>query len=186
MHEKKKAYVFIDGSNLYYDWRAANGNALMDIEAFIEKLKAEFDQYTVERIYYYATANQSVQQEKFFRRLSYIPFLTVKRGGLKTKKWANGISTTVDMGTDVNLATDMVYHAAKGHMDAVILVSRDSDFVGAVQIVKNEGIICETCMLDTCEKAQELIMAADNTRVIPVTEDLCRASSSDTLTQSVI
>ena len=101
------------------------------------------------------------------------------------KKRGNGMSSMVDMGTDVNLAVDMVYHAAKGHMDAAILVSRDGDFAGAVQIVKNEGVICEICTLEGCEKAQELIMAADNIRSVAITEDLFR-KERDTMTQAAI
>ena len=169
----KKALLFIDGSNLYGDWKSLDETP-MDIEKFIEVVQEKFTEYDIARTYYYCTATKVWQQEKFLRRVGYIPYVEVRAGGTKTRRITHNdevITSTVDQGTDVNLAVDMVYHALKGHCDAVILVSRDSDFSGAVQLVKNEGVAVELCLLeDKKMQAQELSQSADRVRTIPADE----------------
>lgn len=169
----KRALLFIDGSNLYGDWKSIS-EIPMDIEKFIEVVRKKFGEYDITRIYFYCTAIRQSAQDKFLRRIGYIPYVEVKTGGTKMKKVSFGkdtVTTTVDQGTDVNLAVDMVYHALKGHCDAVILVSRDSDFAGAVQLVKNEGVTCELCLLeDKKMQAQDLVLAADSIRCVEKTE----------------
>lgn len=170
----KPAYLFVDGSNLFFDWLSVS-HASMDIRKFIDLVRKKFPEYDIRRIYFYCTAlPDNTKQERFLHSIGCIPYVQVVEGGVKTKGISIGEeSTTVatDQGSDVNLAVDMVYHALKDHYDTAILVSRDSDFIGAVQRVKDEGKNVELCILrEKADMAKKLRHKADNTRYIDMAD----------------
>lgn len=166
----KPAYLFIDGSNLYFDWLSVSHQS-MDIRKFIDLVRRKFPEYDIRRTYFYCTAlPDNAGQERFLHSIGCIPYVQVVEGGVKSKGISIGEETATvatDQGSDVNLAVDMVYHALKGHYDTAILVSRDSDFMGAVQRVKDEGKSVELCILkEKADMAKKLRHKADNTRFI--------------------
>lgn len=169
----KTAYLFIDGSNLYFDWSSVSHTS-MDIRKFIQLVQQKFKEYDIVRTYYYCTALPESSQERFLHSIGCIPFVQVVEGGVKAKDINLGDSKATiatDQGSDVNLAVDMVYHALKQHYDAAILVSRDSDFIGAIQRVKDEGKLVELCVLrEKADMAKKLRHEADNTRYVETTD----------------
>jgi uncharacterized LabA/DUF88 family protein len=168
---RKSAYVFIDGSNLYFDWNSAMSDKRLDVEKYVEKVRELFPEYDIQRVYYHCTAVGSEVQEKFLKRLEYIPYFEVKAGTVKRQTITideQSYVHNVDQGTDVDLACGMVMHSCLKHCQAIILCSRDNDFLGAIKLIKNQGTIVETCVLEhTRNMVTELARISDNIRVIP-------------------
>ncbi len=77
----------------------------------------------------------------FFHRLEYLPRFTVKLGRTQRVLNDDGSTTYQQKGVDVMLAADMIYLAARGLVDHVILLAPDSDYVPAVRLVKDLGVV---------------------------------------------
>ena len=77
----------------------------------------------------------------FFHRLEYLPRFMVKLGRTQRVLNDDGTTTFQQKGVDVMLASDMVSLAARGLVDHVILLAPDADYVPAVRLVKDMGLI---------------------------------------------
>jgi uncharacterized LabA/DUF88 family protein len=77
----------------------------------------------------------------FFHRLEYLPRFMVKLGRTQRVLNDDGSTTYQQKGVDVMLASDMVYLASRGLVDHVILLAPDADYVPAVRLVKDMGVI---------------------------------------------
>lgn len=181
----KKAMLFIDGSNLFYDWKAANPAHQLDIEKYIEYIKMQYKDMEFVRTYYFIseTANNGL----FLKQINKIPFCQVITGRLQEKTVKieqrhnlmcsncnnlieGTITTRIDKGTDVNIAVEMLKHAYNGAYDTAVLVSRDADFAGVVKIIKDLGKNVELVLFDASKNnAQELTETVDNVMLIPAT-----------------
>ena len=51
----RKAMIFIDGSNVFFDWNRSNAPKLIDIEKYIQIVKDKYNDIEVLRTYYFAT-----------------------------------------------------------------------------------------------------------------------------------
>jgi len=139
MNSTERIMFFIDGSNLYHSLKSARGHARIDFKFLIDKLVA--DRHLIRVYYYNSPVNQREEPEKykaqqrFFGKLKKtVDYLEIKFGRLENRG-----GRTVEKGTDVKLAVDMVVHAAQDNYDTAILVSGDGDFSDAVNFVKNRG-----------------------------------------------
>ena len=72
----------------------------------------------------------------------------------------------------MQLATDMITHNFKNNYDVAILVAGDSDYVGAVQAVKDNGKHVEVALFGKQGTSRQLRAAAD--RVIPINSRLLK------------
>src|SRR5687767_9738085 len=96
--------------------------------------------------------DQPVRQHIYFRALETIPNLSIIRGTFLTNKvkmlkagcsadkdssYVNVIKTE-EKGSDVNLATHLVYDACRGNFECAVVISKDSDLVEPLRIVREE------------------------------------------------
>jgi uncharacterized LabA/DUF88 family protein len=77
----------------------------------------------------------------FFHRLEYLPRFTVKLGRTQRVLNDDGTTTYQQKGVDVMLAADMVYLASRSLTEHIILVAPDADYVPAVRLVKDLGVV---------------------------------------------
>lgn len=182
----KQAMLFIDGSNLFYDWKKANPTAQLDIEKYINYIKAKHQNVDLIRTYYFVS--ETSNNKTFLKQINRIPFCQVITGRLQEKtikiEQSQGlvcshcgspvqgtVTTQTDKGTDVNIAVEMLTHAYNKAYDLAILASRDADFAGVVKIIKNLGKNVELVLLENSKNnAQELTDTVDNVMLIPATE----------------
>ncbi|MFH1752267.1 MAG: NYN domain-containing protein [archaeon] len=137
--KKKKVIVFIDGSNFYHMVLHNFNQEKIDFKKFVKFLTEK--NKLVKTYYYNAPLNKKdnlekyQRQQKFFDSISRIPKTEVKLGRLE--KRPNG--PPVEKGVDVKMAVDIVTHAYANLFDVGIIVSRDADFVPAIQAAQDFG-----------------------------------------------
>ena len=177
----KKGMIFIDGSNVFFDWQAAKTGAQMDVAKYINVVKSKFSNTEFVRTYYFTSATPS--NTGFLHSINRLPYCEVITGRLQEKrikldkysvscpscstKISNTITTHVDKGTDVNIAVEMLRHGFNHTYDTAVLASRDADFASVVKILKTLGINVELVVFDTAQRnAQELTDCVDNVVVL--------------------
>jgi len=134
----EKVVAFIDGSGLYVALQHTFQKATVDLEALVSKLVG--NRFLI-RAYYYgsgiAEPKEVVQrQQQFFQALRRIPHLEVRLGRLVQRGPIH-----MEKGVDVIMATDLL--RLVDVYDTAILVSGDSDFLPAIQAVKDRGKVVE-------------------------------------------
>ncbi|MBA8989556.1 uncharacterized LabA/DUF88 family protein [Curtobacterium pusillum] len=159
MGASRRAGVYIDGFNLYR--RALEQRPecrWLDVRALCELLLPEFDVVLVR----YFTANikfvegedpaSPARQRAYLRALQTLPGVTLHFGTFRSdRRWMavsplvldeDGAPRTVrvrkieEKGSDVSLAAHLVCDAMSGLVDAVFLLSNDSDFVDALRLAR--------------------------------------------------
>ena len=133
--------VFIDGSNLYHSLKGHFKRTDIDIGKFCKKL---LDKRRLVRIYYYNAIvgrreepERCQRQQSFFNSVRSVPYCELRLGRLVYINWPN--VPPYEKGIDILLTTDFLTHSFKNNYDVAILVTGDSDYVGAVQAVKDNG-----------------------------------------------
>jgi len=164
---KPRAYVYIDGFNLFY--RAVRGTpyAWLNLEALCDQI---LPQYNVLKVKYYTAKvrsrrdpEKSLRQETYLRALRTLPRVEICFGTYSSHKvmrelakgslWKklreflglnSGMNKLVkvydpkEKGSDVNLAVHMVNDGWKNLYDVAALISNDTDLQEAVKIVRND------------------------------------------------
>lgn len=182
----KKGMIFIDGSNVFFDWGKANPGRQMDIEKYINVVKGKFPGVDFIRTYYFTSETDN--NKGFLQQINKLPYCQVVTGRLQDKtikieakhgltcdncgKPVTGhIVTQTDKGTDVNIAVEMLKHAYAKSYDLAVLISRDADFVGVAKIIKNLGCNIEIVLFESAKgNAQELSANVDNVTLIHASE----------------
>jgi len=166
--------VFIDGSNMYHSLKAHFGRTDIDIGKFCQKL---LDKRRLIRIYYYNAkvgqkqeAERHRQQQAFFNSVSAIPYCELRLGRLVYQNWPS--SPPYEKGIDILLTTDLLTHSFKNNYDVGILVAQDSDYVGAIQAVKDNGKNVEIALFGKERSSRPLRDVAD--RIISIDGRLLR------------
>jgi len=142
MDRGERVMIFIDGSNLYHSLKTGYGRTDIDIGKFCEKL---LEKRRLIRIYYYNAIVGETQeperyrsQQTFLNSVRMVPYLEMRLGRLVyTNAWPS--SPPYEKGIDIMLATDLLTHSFKQNYDVAIVVGGDTDYVGAIQQVKNNG-----------------------------------------------
>ena len=163
-----RVMIFIDGSNLYHSLKNYFRRTDIDIGKFCAKL---LEKRRLIRIYYYNAKvgfkeepQRFRDQQKFFAGVNSIPYSELRLGRLVYTNWPT--VPPYEKGIDVQLATDMITHNFKGNYDVAVLVAGDSDYVGAVQAVKDNGKHVEVALFGKQGTSRPLRAAAD--RVIHI------------------
>lgn len=167
--KEERVMIFIDGSNMYHSLKAYFHRTDIDLNKFCEKL---VNKRKLVRIYYYNAEVGQVQeperykdQRSFFDSVEAIPYCELRLGRLVyTNAWPT--SPPYEKGVDVMLATDMLTHCFKGNYDTAILVAGDSDFVGALQAVKDDGKHVEAALFGEERTSVPLRKVADVVHII--------------------
>lgn len=137
----------------------------IDIERFCSKILGE--RFLVRIYYYNAVVSQKEEperfkeQEKYFAGVEAIPYTELRLGRLVYNNWPN--TPPIEKGVDIMLATDMLTHGFKNNYDVAILVAGDSDFVGALQAIKNNGKHIEVALFGHQKTSVPLRKVADKT-----------------------
>ena len=136
-----RVMVFIDGSNLYHSLKNHFKRTDIDMGKFANKM---LERRRLIRIYYYnARVGRKEEPERyrhqqaFFDSVTSIPYTELRLGRLVYVNWPH--SPPYEKGVDIQLTTDLLTHSYKNNYDIGILVAGDSDYVGALQAVKDNG-----------------------------------------------
>ena len=147
--EKRRAIIFIDGSNFYH-----NSKSLIDKPSKIDfKKLSEFvcDHFQLELNeirYYNAVPDISDDKTVYYKHMEFLDGL--KKQGIiveerKLKK-IKELKIKIEKGIDVMIASEMIRKTlVDKKCDVCILISGDADFIPAMQIIKEAGyevIVC--------------------------------------------
>jgi uncharacterized LabA/DUF88 family protein len=146
--------VYIDGFNFYYgcvrgtackwlDFRALCSQLLDPARNSIQEIK-----YFTARVDGRGDPHRPTRQDAFLRAIqAHDPDLRVILGHFLTNETylpkADGTGSvrvlrTEEKGSDVNLATHLLWDAFAGRIDCAVLITNDSDLVEPVRIVRRE------------------------------------------------
>jgi uncharacterized LabA/DUF88 family protein len=184
--QKRKAVVFIDGSNLYKSMiEAGLRKGRIDFAAFSRKLV--LDRNWVGTYFYTAPVHpqekpkMAKRQQRFFSALRRTKGINLKLGVLvqrfETCDYCKSETRVmVEKGVDVLIAVDMIAKALGDAYDDAYLVSADADYVPAVEYVRYNCRKKVFCAAPKGTKYGNLANACNN--AIPITQefiDACQA-----------
>jgi uncharacterized LabA/DUF88 family protein len=174
MDRDDRVMVFIDGSNLYHSLKQFFNRTDLDIGKFGQKL---IEKKRLVRNYYYNAVVGLKQeperyrhQQAFFASVQAIPYTELRLGHLVYNNWP--ATPPYEKGIDIMLTTDLLKHSFKRNFDVAILVAGDTDYVGALQAVKNNGQNVEVALFGKESTSRPLRDVAD--RVITIDGRLLR------------
>lgn len=168
MDRNDRVMIFIDGSNLYHALKTFFKKTDLDMGKFCQKL---IDRRRLIRIYYYNAIvgikqepERYRRQQNFFSSVQTIPYTELRLGRLVYNNWPT--TPPYEKGIDIMLTTDLLTHSFKRNYDTAILVAGDSDYVGAIQAVKNNGQNVEVALFGKERTSRPLREVAD--RIITI------------------
>ncbi len=166
--------IFIDGSNLYHSLKGYFKKTNIDIGKFCDKI---LDKRRLIRIYYYNAIvgrreepERFQRQQAFFNSVATIPYCELRLGRLVYANWPS--APPYEKGVDIQLTTDLLTHSFKNNYDVAILVAGDSDYVGALQAVKDNGKNVEVALFGKERTSRPLREVSD--KVITIDGRLLR------------
>lgn len=143
--------IFIDGGHLDYVLADLGLFGKLDYRVFAESLKGPGD---LLRAYYYhclpwqppqPTPQESqrfANMQRFLDSVDRIPRFMVRKGRLAHRGMRNDGSPIFEQKqVDILLASDVVLLSAKRQVSEIVLVTGDSDFLPAVRIARDEGVV---------------------------------------------
>lgn len=158
-----RVMIFIDGSNLYHSLKSNFKRTDIDMGKFSNRL---LDKRRLIRIYYYnATVGRKEEperyhdQQSFFASIKTIPYFELRLGRLVYMNWPS--APPYEKGVDIQLTTDLLTHGYKNNYDVAVLVAGDSDYVGALQAVKDNGKHVEVALFGKERTSRPLRDVAD-------------------------
>ncbi len=146
--------VYIDGFNLYYGCLRGSPYRWLNPATLCRLL---LPAYSINRIRYFTALvherpgdpQQPQRQRTYIRALETIPNLSVHYGQFLTNAVAMPLEKpipgnpafarvikTEEKGTDVNIATHLIFDAFDNDCDIAVLISNDSDLVPPIQALK--------------------------------------------------
>ena len=174
MDRDDRVMIFIDGSNLYHSLKTNCNRTDLDIGKFCQKL---IEKKRLIRNYYYNAVVGIKQeperyhhQQAFFASVQAVPYTELRLGRLVYNNWP--ATPPYEKGIDIMLTTDLLTHSFKRNYDVAILVAGDTDYVGAIQAVKNNGQNVEVALFGKESSSRPLRDVAD--RVITIDGRLLR------------
>lgn len=162
-----RAYVYVDGFNLFYRCLRKTQLKWLNIQALVEQMLPGFN---VVRVNYYTARirsredpGKSLRQETYLRALRTLPKVEIvlglfsshkvtrelakpdiltrikRRLGLKvgTNRYVK-VYDPKEKGSDVNLAVHLVNDAWQNRYDVAALISNDSDLIEALRVVRQD------------------------------------------------
>lgn len=172
-----RAYVYVDGFNLYYRALRRSSHKWLDINALANRLLRPED--NVERIRYFTARVSSRsgdpdaprRQQLYLSALSTLPNVEVHYGRFlaKTKRRplvSNPtqyveVHDTEEKGSDVNLASHLLNDGWKGMYDIALILSQDTDLIEPIRMAREEiGKVTGLIWLDGGQPNTFLVAAA--------------------------
>ena len=143
--------VFIDGGYLDYVLKDNNVFGKLDYRAFAEALRGQAD---LLRAYYYhclpwqsATptpfeSERFAKMQRFLDSVDRLPRYMVRQGRLAHRGTrADGSPIFEQKQVDILVAADIVLLSAKHQVGEIVVVTGDSDFLPAIKIARDEGVL---------------------------------------------
>ena len=148
-----RTFVYIDGFNLYYRALRNTPYRWLDLSKLVRLL---LPKNQIHRIHYYTARitarpgdpDQPTRQQFYLRALATIPNVSITYGQFLTHKKKMALAAdpakivevlkTDEKGSDVNLATHLIYEAMRDEFDVAVVVSNDSDLAEPIRIVTRE------------------------------------------------
>ncbi len=175
--------VFIDGSNFYFALKRNNHPTRVNYHELTKALVGP-DRRLI-RTYYFNSAYDQVlspeqwkTQQPFLDSLNMTPYLELKLGKLLPLR-DGGFR---DKGTDVLLAADLIYYAARNIYDTAVVITESADYSPVLNQVRELGKHVELGLFPD-HQPRELINAVDrivsleevlekfNSKIFPETEE---------------
>ncbi len=170
--------VHIDGAYLERMLSEEHNSPAIDYGKLVNKLvntvitNSETDLYLMRAYYYHAlpwigrtpTDQEEGMWEKkqgFFTRLQHLPRFDVHLGRTQRILNEDGSVTFQQKGVDVMLASHMIELSTRGFIRHIILLAPDGDYVPAVRMVKQYGVIVHLAHGQKPPPSAELIKVAD-------------------------
>ena len=173
-----RAAIFIDGGYLL-SWAKKHNVSLKyeDLADYLLKPLRKSGPLDLMRCYFYYCApwmspeptesekRRMVEHDQFMEDLSKIDRFSVRLGKLQKRR--EGYKEYFEQKrVDVLLSVDMVRHAAAGHIQHAIVVAGDSDFIPAIDAVKESGATVSLWFGDANTIHKDLLALADITNVL--------------------
>src|SRR5215471_3541307 len=149
-----RAFVYIDGFNLYYGAVKDSPYRWLDLNALCRHMLPGDDIVCIKYFTAQVSArahdpNKPTRQQIYLRALKTIPNLKIYLGQFRThscrmvvtgtnpaqKVW---VDKTEEKGSDVNLASHMLFDGFKRAYEMAVIVSNDSDLREPVRMVRTE------------------------------------------------
>ncbi len=137
--EKRRAIVFIDGSNFYHNSKSMIKPGKIDFVKLSKFICTRFDANLREIRYYNSVPDIADGEEVYYKHMKFLGEL--KRQGIivKTRKLKKIIKDNicVEKGVDVLISADMIKKSlVDNDCDVCILLSGDADFIPVMEIIK--------------------------------------------------
>jgi uncharacterized LabA/DUF88 family protein len=173
-----KVNVYFDGFNFYRRIVDKTPYKWLDLEEMCSKL---LKGYEISKIKYFTAQvsptphnpQQNIRQNTYFRALRTNPKIEIYYGQfvsharkLPKHPWEYGgdnrpiltkVKFSQEKGSDVNLASHLVFDVLNDHADAYVVVSNDSDQVGPLELLKRETKATLGLVLPPTKTAKELL-----------------------------
>ncbi len=157
-------FAYVDGFNLYYRALKDRPYKWLNLHVLVSSILSQ--NQIVEVKYYTARVSGSrdpgepSRQNAYLRALKTIPGLSIHYGRFLPKiitrplvhPPSHGspyveVHSTEEKGSDVNLASHLIFDGCKGRYEAAVVVSKDSDLAEPIRLVVQElglpvGLIC--------------------------------------------
>lgn len=92
------------------------------------------------------------KKEKFFNALEELPRFTVRKGKLAKREGDGGGPIFVQKRVDIMFGVDLVKLALRQRITHAAIVTGDSDFLPAIRVARNEGVIIGLLHGSTCHR----------------------------------
>lgn len=148
--------IYIDGFNFYYGAIKGTPYRWLDLDAFCRLMLPKND---IRQIKYFTALvtprpydpDQPIRQQAYLRALRTLPNVSVVLGHflshpvkmplvnpLPNAPTHVVVMKTEEKGSDVNLATHLLWDGFRGDYDCAVVVSNDSDLLEPIRIVRRE------------------------------------------------
>ena len=147
--------IFIDGTYLNKLLEREFGRARIDYHLLAKHLAGDSE---ILRTYYYhcpphqssppteEEAARARSSEQFFTALRRLPRFEVRLGKLAYRgQDHDGRPIFIQKRVDIMLSVDLVRLAATSQITQAVLLAGDSDFLPAVEVAKNHGVLMSLC-----------------------------------------
>lgn len=168
MHPHRPAVeIFVDGPNFHLGQRYEGLYFRVDLNLLARRLSRG---YHFVKLNYYTSPLPDPNspsyraQQRFFAQIARSNRIELVLGRNEPRVDPHtGRRHHVEKETDVNLAVDMVVGAYRDRYDVAMLVAGDTDYVRAVQALKERGKQLIWCPLPTQRRIDQLAKLADDT-----------------------
>lgn len=163
--------IFIDGAYLDYTLRDDFHTPRIDLGLLAQELSGGKE---ILRTYYYhclpyqsdppttEEAERFGRMQSFISRINRLPRFTVRLGKLAYRgSRDDGTPIFVQKRVDIMLGVDLVQLSTKRQVSSAVLVAGDSDFLPAVEIAREEGVLVHLYHGTTHRPHRELWDACD-------------------------